>query len=994
MKIKKIAYILFIFFITVESSFSQNIKQLTPAETLKEISLNVNKGNFDNAVHLMYSYVAQTETSNSERVIKITQDIRFKLSTLLLQLERVEEASSVLTDYLNNDLIEHKGKAFLMHATCEYELKRYPECINVITNGLSNYQLMQASNEEEIFSISDLAAMNLMLADSYFYINEWGKSKNAYEFVVNNSEDSSQRGYAIMQLISSLLKEEKYEQVSNWVNKLYKTEARYDIRVNIALLNAADTLYQKGEYDSSLVLYRMIISQEKLIHYHKEKLQEYRMDAGLEKIPEKILNSNEELLFGFENTKTTTNETISKVTTFISNNKTKSITNTIVKAKTKEVYSQENLLASLIKMDDYGSNIDYKMGELYKDISRFYESMAYYNEAIKSDSNKEIKFSAEYEIAEILLYQVDDYKTAESRISLFVKSYPQSEMARRLLYMISNFYQNRNDMNGVKQLEPLLNLLSSSPESEILKQYDEELWLIQGIADLSLGNVKKSEEIFIKLLSMFPNSIQTPTSKYWLSVSKLYLQKYQEAIEGFRSYLIDHPAEIYADQCNYQIGLCYFGMEDYSTAKSEFTKSIELYPTSSIYAEACSLKGDIFASAGNLEEAMYFYDLAYQGSKNINQANYALFQKCEIMFVEQQFTNILSDIDQYVHDWKHLIDLVKITVWRGRVKIEQEQFQDAFNLYFNAVLDYGKDLNKDSVDVIIKELGLMSDNYLSPLEKNEFLKKLELYKNDAESDVLSLRIQYLISYLNKNEVEFGKSLLKNYTSIYKSSPIVLSCICNAALDEKNFEFADEIINIFKDKYDQSEFMKSAYKLSIYKSLNSKEYDNGLVLINEIQKKFGYDPDVSWAQLEKIQILIQNNELKKAYEECINVVNASEWRGRPAAIATFLLGKIKELQGDYRQAFGFYQRTYFQYKVYDNGYWAAEAYLASVKCLNKLGLENDIRNTYRAMLFDEYVNKLPQSKIAEEFLGFEEVKEIEDFINAGGISNIQIIVTEP
>ena len=167
-----------------------------------------------------------------------------------------------------------------------------------------------------------------------------------------------------------------------------------------------------------------------------------------------------------------------------------------------------------------------------------------------------------------------------------------------------------------------------------------------------------------------------------------------------------------------------------------------------------------------------------------------------------------------------------------------------------------------------------------------------------------------------------------------------------------------------------------------------------MLINEIQKKFGYDPDVSWAQLEKIKILIQYNELTKAYEECINVVNAREWRGRPAAIATFLLGKIKELQGDYRQAFGFYQRTYFQYKVYDNGHWAAEAYLASAKCLNKLGLENDIRNTYRAMLFDEHVNKLPQSKIAKEFLGFEEVKEIKDFINAGGISNVQIIVTEP
>ena len=74
MKIKKTVTTSYLFFYYSRIQFFQNIKQLTPAETLKEISLNVNKGNFDNAVHLMYLYVAQTETSNSERVIKITQD--------------------------------------------------------------------------------------------------------------------------------------------------------------------------------------------------------------------------------------------------------------------------------------------------------------------------------------------------------------------------------------------------------------------------------------------------------------------------------------------------------------------------------------------------------------------------------------------------------------------------------------------------------------------------------------------------------------------------------------------------------------------------------------------------------------------------------------------------------------------------------------------------------------------------------------------------------
>ena len=79
------------------------------------------------------------------------------------------------------------------------------------------------------------------------------------------------------------------------------------------------------------------------------------------------------------------------------------------------------------------------------------------------------------------------------------------------------------------------------------------------------------------------------------------------------------------------------------------------------------------------------------------------------------------------------------------------------------------------------------------------------------------------------------------------------------------------------------------------------------------------------------------------------------------------------------------------KGYAKGYWAAEAYLASARCLERLGLENDRRNTFRAMLFDPYVNELDQASKAREVLGIDEVAEIEAYIETGGTTNINVVV---
>ena len=118
--------------------------------------------------------------------------------------------------------------------------------------------------------------------------------------------------------------------------------------------------------------------------------------------------------------------------------------------------------------------------------------------------------------------------------------------------------------------------------------------------------------------------------------------------------------------------------------------------------------------------------------------------------------------------------------------------------------------------------------------------------------------------------------------------------------------------------------------------------------------------MDWSQLLKGLILIEQGSLEEAEKAYRAILTVREWRGAPYAEAMFQLGRISELSGKLSTSFGWYQRTYFQYRAHAKGYWAAEAYLASAMVLGEMGLENDKRNTYRAMLFDRYVNKLPQA----------------------------------
>ncbi|HPU44328.1 MAG TPA: tetratricopeptide repeat protein, partial [Dictyoglomaceae bacterium] len=69
----------------------------------------------------------------------------------------------------------------------------------------------------------------------------------------------------------------------------------------------------------------------------------------------------------------------------------------------------------------------------------------------------------------------------------------------------------------------------------------------------------------------------------------LYFEgKYKEATAEYQKFLKDYPKSEWADDAQYELGLCYEFMEDYKKAIEEYQKLIKNYPNSEYVESAQS----------------------------------------------------------------------------------------------------------------------------------------------------------------------------------------------------------------------------------------------------------------------------------------------------------------------------------------------------------------------------------------------------------------------
>ncbi|WP_168442292.1 tetratricopeptide repeat protein [Pontiella desulfatans] len=987
--------------------------EATPAEVLKEAMKAMEAGKFDDAAASMYMYLGMVEESKAPRVIAIAQDIRFKLGTMLIKAERLEEAAAVLQEYIDRPLAEHPRQAMKMLATCYFEIEAYEECVTACTNALyynenpviearkvvkgdddeEKFQALDDKEPEPDYTQEELTMLNMTLAESYYHLEKWEECIDPYSYVIQHTPSDQRKGYAIMQVINALIEIPAFDRILEWVPQLYRTDARFDIRVNLALMHAAAALYEAGEYDSALPLYRMILPRDELVTYQEGKVREMRVAFGLPPEEGAELTADDILLFGADEEKEATTEE-------------KNAETGLLDTKPKELVELENLIIALKDLPPYELDIQYRMADLYKTVERHWEGLRFFDIVFSADPESEVGERSIYEIIDTLIEPLDEIKEAEERGFDYMGKYPKGMTPRQIAYMITGYHQKHEDWPALKPLKPYLDGFTRTNDETIVK-YDVELYFMQAVADLVLQKYEDSEKSFKFILDEFPGSHQEANCIYWYGMSQMFLQKYVDAQPNFERYIKQFPTEQFVDECNFQVGICLFGQEKYKEAHDRFSYVIDTYPDSSIYPEACSMRGDIYgagevyAENDYLDRALADYDRAYVASKKVNQATYATFQAADVYEAEDKYDEILRVVERYETDWGgNGADVAKALFWIGKTKIQQREYEAAVHTYVGAIAKYGGDLRQDGVDDMIAELVKISSIYLDTELQAKLKDDLNTALEETDNETLKLRLRVTLAKLDKTEIELGQQLLKELENLDNASPPVLACICDASFAKKDYSRAEELLRIFINKFEDSDYMRAAYKLRGYGQYAEKDFEGALQTINDAQALYGTEYDVAWAQLMKAQIRLDQGQIdgeEGARAANMNLLNVPSWRGAPVAQATFQLGQVEEAAGNLKKAFGFYQRAYFQYKGHSGGYWAAEGYLASARILEKLGAgyENDRRNTYRAMLFDRYVNELPQAEEAREVLGATEVAEIAAYVETGGVTNIAISVeSEP
>jgi len=999
--------------------------EMSPQSLLKKSLQLMEAGNYSDATETMYLYLETVEASNAPRVITIAQDIRFKLAGILIHEKRLEEAAAVLQKYIELPLGKHPRQAMKMLATCYYEYGKpsepggapnsdaYESCVAAVTNALEYNEnpvvvVKAIASDDKVatrsidvdetdpeYTPDELILLHLTLGEAFFGIDRWAESIEPFTYVIENTTDGQRKGYAIMQVVNALIKIPDFGRITEWIPQLYRTEARYDIRVNMALMNAAVALYEAGEYDSALPLYRMILPRDEVIAYQQERLRAMRIEADL--TPEEGLEATEGelLLFG------TGDEGEAKTEEGADAEPEPE------EEKPKEIIELEKLIAALERLEPYKSNIDYRVAQIYRQVDRYWEAVRFFDTVYAVDPASELGERSIYEVVTVLIENLEEVAEAEKRGFDYMGQYKEGVTPRQVAYMLTGHYQKEKDMEPVKALLPYLDGFVRTNDTHIVK-YDAELYFMQGVADLMLFNYEKSEAGFKRVLDEFPESHQESNALYWYGMSKLFLQKYEDAWPVFEKYVREFADGAWIDEAYFQGGICLFGMEKYAEALDRFSLVIKNYPDSPIFPGACSMRGDLYGAGmvydkpDYLEKAVADYKMAVASAKKAKQATYAVFQMAEVFEadadaldsedeVDAKYEEIITVVQAYLDEWGAEADISKSLFWIGKTMIHQDRIDEAVKTYLDALVKFGGDVREDGVDMMITELVKVSAIWLGVAAQGQLMDDLHAALKATNDPVLQLRIRVTMAKLDYSEIELGKRLIKELPDLKSASPPVLAAICDASFEMEDYSRAEELLNIFISRFEDSDFIRAAYRLRGYGQYAEEDYEGALKTAEEALETYGHDRDVAWAYLMKAKVLLKQGKVSEARDANMYILSIPAWRGEPVAQATFQLGEVEEKDGNLRKAFGFYQRTYFQYKGHAGGYWAAEAYLASARCLQQLGLEEDMRNTYIAMLFDRYVSDLPQAEEARKALGAGEVAEIETFISTGGSTNIVVAV---
>jgi TolA-binding protein len=780
-----------------------------------------------------------------------------------------------------------------------------------------------------------------LLAESRYQQEKWEEAIKPLGSLFRIAKKDTVRAGAAVMLVTCYVRLDDFGNLFKFLPHCDEA-ARHDVGLNVALLEAGDSHYNKDEYQKALLLYRLVLLKKDLIEHYEKRLRELKL-------------AMKPFVAGTSQTLTDYKE---------------------LQRKQQQLFDRLKKQYDVITaFQDYDMDVALRTAQCYNDLERNWPAHAIYQRIYTESPENTLADQARFSAFAVLLDE-KEWALATSEGYEYIEKLPEGEFLDDITLNLMQVHMQQEQFDlaydmGKKGLE-------LSPDH---KHIDQVKYLMGYIRFIRL-DYEIAEGYFSEILQQWPDSRYYESAEYWRSMSLLFLGEFAKAEAAFNGYLTNpkYDPRIYAEDAAYRLGIAQYGAEKYEESEGSFRAFIDAYPESKMLSEAYAMLGDLRAAEGDLEVALDFYRLAREKALSLPQVNYPLFQAAKVLDLEKRYPEIIALMTDYLKRWGVQGDFANAANWIGKAYKAQDEYPRALTAYLETVDAYGNDADLGGIDLILRSIiedfkGEDWASYRSIIK--EWLDEHLEQAKDRGQRTLELRYQTVFADITEGDerAAFVNAIVQS-KNVPASGASTLVLIAREGVKQNNFEIVHDATRRFLSTFEISNNMLYILLANLDALIGEESYDEALELSEEILLKFGYaSRSVGYARKRRGDVFRFQGRHEEALEAYKEVLSIREWRGALTPEALYCSGVSNMKLGNMEDAFAYFQRIYVLYEDYTE--WVAPAYANSIRCLEEIGgHELDIIKTYREMLGNEAVASTPE--------GIEAAKRLRELDPAGEV----------
>ncbi|WP_309385167.1 tetratricopeptide repeat protein [Cerasicoccus frondis] len=844
------------------------------------------------------------------------------------------------------------------------------------------YEKMLRPPLEQLMNYEQRMEVLEKLCECLYIKREWKRGLPYFEMFLKETRDPNDQAMAAAALLEGNIKEGHFDKALEFLRFLVgESPARYNLQLNVALIDAGDRLAKEKRYTEAMLMYRMVLTVEEIKQWQNNRLKD--LQTQLDRLRVTV--------------KDTSNDRAIELETEIFNSKAQ------VEALEKlKSYTAE--LKVRIARNYLLTNRDWESYYAYRNIIADYPenpNMEQYIYAAFTGATKINKPDAVVDLGEDYLSNV---KYVEYRDDVIIK--------------LLEYYKQNEDYLDFFDLSK--SFVVKSPD----KDYAKSVIFLMGDTYTRLGQYDEMVRQFKEWDKKYPASVITPGLYYWIGLALILDSQYGDAWEYYNKILLDYPTSTYAEDSLYRRGICSMGIEEFAAARKDFNQYIREYPNTSQRGEVEFFLGEVDSATGNVKSALTHYGNVEKYTDNIQFIQNAYFRMAQLLEANGEYQQMAEVLRQFIENYADRGELTAAIFQLGRAYELNQQPHLMLKEYIEAIAEFGDDPYTYGLDDILraypvnyyknKELIAQNLNLLRKLNTDAAYRKhiaedrqaifvflgenpliLEpikrsLYDKEFRDRLVQTQedIQPWLAQFENLEQEFPtetpeESFSRLYKQAREDGEETLALRLQFSLDnmgvkvdpgrvftEDDFYYASPVALIWVgrqiQKYDPL-LASDAFRMVIEDHASSDQVFNALIALGELemdagnyQEAKGYfekaEADFPRHSELRMSVMRQGDIARKlgdhatAREKYRQISTNREWRGPAHAEALYKTGQSYAEENDLKHALASYQRVYIGYPVYKD--WASKAYLESGRMLVALGDKDKARSTYDEFLANE------------------------------------------